>query len=269
MQQTFLRGPLGKFGTPVCRIGLSATYRPGRQTIYKALDEGLDYFLYFGFDTHMTSVLREAIRGRRERYVLATGAYNWILWHQPLRRTLERRLRQMRTDYIDLYHFFGITRRKHFTQQVRDELQAVRESGLVRGVSISTHDRGLAAELARDGALDAVMIRYNAAHRGAETEIFPHLPDSNPAVIGYTATAWTKLFRRPRGYPKGGRIPDPGMCYRFVLSNPHVHVCLMAPGNQKQFERNLAEIRRGPLEEENMQFMRAFGDLVDHQRRVI
>lgn len=262
MQQDFLRAPLARFGTPVCRIGLSASYRPGRSTVFKALDEGLNYFMYFGFDTQMTSVLRETMGGRREQFVLATGGCNWILFHRPLRRALEKRLRQMRTDYIDVFHYFGITRRKHLTQQVRDELQEIRESGLVRGVSISTHDRTLAAELVRDGVLDAIMIRYNAAHRGAEMEIFPHLPDSNPAVIGYTATRWTQLFRRPRGYPENGRLPTPGMCYRFVMSNPAVHVCLMAPANLKQFERNLAEIRGGPLAEDDAQFMRRFGDIV-------
>ena len=262
MQQDFLRAPLAKFGTPVCRIGLSATYRPGRKTVFKALDEGINYFMYFAFDTQLTSVLRETMHGRREQFVLATGGCNWILFHRPLRRVLEKRLREMHTDYIDVFHYFGITRRKHLTQQVRDELQEVRESGLVRGISISTHDRQLAAELARDKTLDAIMIRYNAAHRGAETEIFPHLPASNPAVIGYTATRWTQLFRPPRGYPKGGRVPTPGMCYRFVMSNPAVHVCLMAPSNQKQFENNLAEIRQGPLAEEDMSFMRLFGDFV-------
>jgi len=267
MQQDFLRGPLAKFGTPICRIGLSATYRPGRKTVFKALDEGLNYFLYFGFDTQMTSVLRETIYGRRDQFVLATGAYNWILWHQPLRQTLERRLRQMGTDYIDIFHFFGVTRRKHLTRRVRDELQAVRESGLVRGVSVSTHDRTLAAELAREGALDAMMVRYSAAHRGAETDIFPNLPDSNPAVIGYTATRWTQLIRRPRGYPEDGRVPTAGMCYRFVLSNPAVHACIMAPGNLGQFEQNLAEIRRGPLAEDDMLFMRSFGDFVHRQHR--
>jgi aryl-alcohol dehydrogenase-like predicted oxidoreductase len=262
MMPDFWRVPLGKIGTPVCRIGLSATYRPGRQTVFKALDEGLNYFLYFGFDNHMTSVLRETVPARRGQYVLATGAYNCIWWHQNLRRTLEKRLRQMRTDYIDVFHFLGVTRRAHFTPQVREELQAVRESGLVRAVSISTHDRKFAVELAREGVLDAMMIRYNAAHIGAETEIFPHLPESNPAVVSFTATGWTGLLRPPRGYPKGERVPTAGMCYRFVLSNPAVHVCLMAPGNLKQFEQNLAEIRQGPLHEDDMRFMRNFGALV-------
>jgi aryl-alcohol dehydrogenase-like predicted oxidoreductase len=262
MQQDFLRAPLARFGTPVCRIGLSASYRPGRETVFKALDEGINYFMYFGFDNHVTSVLRETMHGRREQFVLATGGCNWLLFHRPLRRTLERRLRQMRTDYIDIFHYFGITRRKHFPQQIRDELMALRDTGLVRGVSISCHDRAFAAELARDGTVDAMMIRYNAAHRGAETEIFPHLPDTNPAVIAYTATRWTQLFRRPKGYPKDGRLPTPGECYRFVLSNPEVDVCLMAPSNREQFQRNLAEIRQGPLAEEDMMFMRSFGDVV-------
>jgi predicted aldo/keto reductase-like oxidoreductase len=262
MQQEFLRGPLGKLGTPVCRLGLSATYRPGRATIHRALDEGLNYFFFFGIDNQMTGVLREVIPARREQYVLAAGACNYIWGHQNLRRTLEKRLRQTRAGYIDVFHFLGVTRPSHFTSRVRDELQAVRESGLVRAVSMSTHDRKFAIQLARDGVLDAMMIRYNAAHRGAETEIFPHLPASNPAVTSFTATRWRYLIRRPRGYAKDGRIPTPGMCYRFVLSNPAVHVCLTAPTNLRQFESNLAEIRKGPLAEDEMQFMREFGEVV-------
>ena len=261
MEQDFLRAPLGKLGSPVCRIGLSATYRPGRATVHKALDEGLNYFFFFGIDNHMTRVLREVVPARRGQYVLATGAYNYVFAHQNLRRALEKRLRQTRTDYIDVFHFLGVTNPKQFTPRVRDELQAVRESGLVRAVSMSTHDRRFAAALVREGVLDAMMIRYNAAHRGAEAKIFPRLPESDPAVVSFTATRWRFLLRRPHGYPKDGRIPTAGM-YRFVLSNPAVHVCLMAPSNLKQFQSNLAEIRRGPLAEDDMRFMREFGDVV-------
>jgi aryl-alcohol dehydrogenase-like predicted oxidoreductase len=263
----FLIAPLGKLGTPVFRLGLSASYRPGKDTVLAAIDSGVNYFFYFGFDTQMTGALRDAIRGRREQFVLATGGYNWILWQSNLRRTLESRLRQMRTDYIDVFHYLGVTKRKYWTPQIADELQAIRESGLVRAVSISTHDRKLAAELANSGALDAMMIRYNAAHRGAEQDIFSRLPASNPAIISFTATRWHYLLRAPKGYPKGARIPSAGMCYRFVLSNPHVHVCLNAPTNRKQLEQNLAEVRRGPLDEDEMQFMRSFGDAVYREYR--
>jgi hypothetical protein len=126
-----------------------------------------------------------------------------------------------------------------------------------------------AAELAANGTLESIMVRYNAAPRGAETEIFPQLADMHPrpAVIGYTATRWTQLFRRPRGYPRDGRLPTPGMCYRFVMSNPAVNVCITAPGNETQFARNLAEIRRGPLNEEDVSLMHSFGDFVRGRRQ--
>lgn len=258
----FLRAPLGALRTRVCRIGLSGSYLPGRETIFKALDEGLNYFFFYGFDYQMIRVLRDLPPTRRSELVLATGAYNYLISHQNLRRTLEKRLRQVKADHIDLFHFLGVTKPKQFTPQVRDDLAAVRASGLVRGVSLSTHDRKFAAQLACEGVVDAIMIRYNAAHRGAETEIFPHLAPDAIGVVSYTATRWTALLRGPRGYPKDGRIPTAGMCYRFVLSNPNVHVCLMAPANLRQFESNLAEIRRGPLGADDMQFLREFGDAV-------
>jgi predicted aldo/keto reductase-like oxidoreductase len=56
------------------------------------------------------------------------------------------------------------------------------------------------------------------------------------------------------------------MTYRFVLSNPHVHVCMTAPSNLRQFEANLAEVKKGPLSDEEMEFMKKFGDVV-YQRK--
>lgn len=265
MDPSWLNTTLGKLGTPVCRLGLSASYRPGERTVYRAAEEGLNYFFFFGMDGQMIRALRELVKHNRERYVLATGAYSYLWWHQNFKRTLEKRLRQLNTDYIDLFHFLGVPRARHFPPRVRDELQAIREDPRVRGISISTHDRKLAGELAAQGALDAMMIRYNAAHPGAERDIFPHLQPHNPAVVSFTATRWRYLLRRPRGWPKDRPVPTAGQCYRFVLSNPNVHVCLTAPGDLRQFESNLAEIRQGPLPEDEMKFMREFGEAV-HRR---
>ena len=50
---------------------------------------------------------------------------------------------------------------------------AARLDGVVRLLGLTSHQRRLAAEAARSGLLDMLMIRYNAAHRGAETEVFP------------------------------------------------------------------------------------------------
>ena len=265
MTQVFTRASLGKISSSVFRLGLATSYRPGKEAVYKALDEGVNYFFYFGFDTQMVGVLREVVQRDREKYVVATGAYNYIWGHQNLRRTLEKRLRQLRTDYIDVFHFLGVMRPKEFTERVRDELAELRADPRVRGVAISCHNRKFVGELAAQGALDAIMIRYDAAHRGAEQETFPCLAQHQPGVVSYTATRWSYILRRPMGWPRDGRIPSAGMCYRFVLSNPNVDVCLTAPRSVKELEQNIAAVRQGPLPPEEMEFMRSFGDAV-HRR---
>jgi aryl-alcohol dehydrogenase-like predicted oxidoreductase len=256
---------LGKTGRSVHRLGLSASYRPGRKTIYKALDEGVNVFFFFGFDTQMTRVLKEVIKRDREKYFVVTGAYNYIWWHQNLRRALEKRLRQLETDYLDAFLFLGVMKKKELSAEVKDDLARLRAEGRARAIGISTHDRKFAGELAAEGALDLLMIRYNAAHRGAELDIFPHLAPYNPGVVSYTATRWTYLLRRPRSWPRSEPIPTAAMCYRFVLSNPHVHVCLTAPRNEKELLENLTAVRQGPLSQEEMEFMAKFGDIV-HQK---
>jgi aryl-alcohol dehydrogenase-like predicted oxidoreductase len=262
MVEDFAHATLGKLGCRVFRLGLSGTYRPGKQAIHQALDAGVNYLFFYGFDSQTIGVLRDVMPGNREKYVAATGAYNLIWTRQDFRRTLEKRLRQLRTDYIDVFHFLGVMKPKQFPEPLREELRRLKEQGLVRGIAMSCHNREFAGELAAQGALDVLMIRYNAAHRGAERDIFPHLATHNPGVVSYTATRWTYLLRRPHGWPKDGRIPTAPMCYRFVLSNPHVDVCLTTPSNPRQLEANLAAIREGPLAEDEMRFMHEFGDAV-------
>ena len=89
----FLDSTLGATEIPVHRLGLSATNRPGKKTIHRAIDAGVNYFFAYGFDRQMVTTLRDLFQREREKYVISTGAYNLLISHQSLRRTLEKRLR--------------------------------------------------------------------------------------------------------------------------------------------------------------------------------
>ena len=260
MDDGFLRGTLGRTGIEVHRLGLAATYRPGERALERAIDEGVNYLFYFGIDTQMVKVLRRLPPDRRKRVVIATGAYNYVWWRQDLEKTLERRLRQLRTDYIDVFHFLGVMKPKDLTPRVLEQLAKLRGDPRVRAVSISCHDRKLAGRLASEGALDCLMIRYNAAHRGAETDIFPHLAAHDTGLVSYTATRWRFLLRRTKGRPRGGPIPTAGQCYRFVLSNPNFNVCMTGPANAEQLREALATLDEGPLSPEEDERLRAVGN---------
>ncbi len=264
---SFALRPFGRSGLRVSPLGLSASYLPGERTVRTAADEGINLFFAYGFDRQMFHGLREAVRARRDQLVLVSGAYNFVWWAQDVRRALEKRLRQFRTDYLDVFLFLGVMKPAEFTPRVRETLLRLKAEGKVRAIGISGHDRRLHGQLAASGEMDALMLRYNAAHRGAEQDIFPHTAAHDPGVLGYTATRWTYLLRRAKSWPRGGRVPTAGECYRFVLSNPNVHCVLTAPRSARELRENVAAVRRGALDPDDMTFMREFGDAVHRQQR--
>ncbi len=267
MSSAFQLRSLGSTGINVSPLGLSASYFPGKKTVYVAADQGVSLFFSYGIDVQMIGPLRELMKSRRDKFTLVTGAYNYIWWAQDVRKAFEKRLRQFDTDYIDVFLFMGVMKPAEFTPRVREDLLKLKEEGKVRAIGVSCHNRAFLGKLATDGDLNALMLRYNAAHRGAERDIFPHLARHNPGVISYTATRWTALLRRPKGWPKGARIPTAPECYRFVLSNPNVHAVWTAPRSERELREDVDAVRKGPLDDEDMKFMREFGDAVYNQKK--
>jgi aryl-alcohol dehydrogenase-like predicted oxidoreductase len=151
---------------------------------------------------------------------------------------------------------------------MRKEAMALREKGLVRFLAVSSHNRPLFPELAAEGLFDILHVRYNAAHRGAEEEVFPRLaPEKRPGVVTYTATRWGDLLK-PNKMPAGERPLTGADCYRFVLSNPDVDVCMTGPRTLAEMREALRALELGPLSPEEMRRIRRIGDHVHtHHRR--
>ena len=106
------------------------------------------------------------------------------------------------------------------------------------------------------------MVRYNAAHRGAETDVFPLLEvEAPPGVICYNSTRWGHLFD-PRWIPEGEKVPTPVDLYRYVLSNPYVNMVLTAPQNLQQMKDNLAVLDSQPVSDEEKDRLEKIGDHV-------
>ncbi len=130
----------------------------------------------------------------------------------------------------------------------------------MKAIGVSIHDRPRAGGLAKSSPLDLLMIRYNAAHPGAEREIFPHVSDKKPTILAYTATSWRRLLKRPGGWD--GPVMSAGDCYRFQLSSPHVDLALTGPASRAELDANLDALAKGPLTGDEEKWMRAFGHAV-------
>jgi aryl-alcohol dehydrogenase-like predicted oxidoreductase len=118
----------------------------------------------------------------------------------------------------------------------------------------------LAADVARSGLLDLLMIRYNAAHRGAETEVFPVTDPVHLPVVTYTSLRWGALLRGTPDDPPGFVPPRAPAWYRFVLQSPSVTVALMAPDDRAELEEDLTVLQApGPLSPDKYEQLAAHG----------
>jgi len=251
--------PTALHGKKIFRLGLAANYGIDEAGVSAAMDRGVNLFLWTARASGLGNPLRGALKARRDSVaVVGYATIGWFGW--GVRRGAETLLRKLGTDYLDVYQlgWLGVT--SAWTPAVERELLHLRESGKVRAISVSIHNRPRAAELARNSSLDLLMIRYNAAHPGAEHDIFPALSGGKPSILAYTATSWRKLLKRPKGWQ--GSVMTAGDCYRFQLSSPHVDMALMGPSSRAQMEENLAALEKGPLSPDEEKWMREFGKAV-------
>src|SRR5204863_288051 len=166
--------------------------------IRAALDRGVNY-LYYTTRGDMTAAAREGFKRDRDRLVIAATPLVGFFGFS-VRSGAERLLKKLGTDYLDIYQLGWLGVASAWTDGTLRELRHLKESGKVRALGVSIHDRERAGRLADDSPLDLLMIRYNMAHPGAERDIFPHLAKRKPALVAYTATRWRKLLKRPSGW---------------------------------------------------------------------
>jgi aryl-alcohol dehydrogenase-like predicted oxidoreductase len=257
---SFLKKNMPGLRKTVFRLGLSTFGGIDAAGVREALEGPVNYLFWSPKKNQAVNIeIREAMRRDRERLIVATGP-TLGYFAGSLRRAAERALRALGTEYLDVFQVFWAGKMSFLSKSVVGELIKLRDEGKVRAIGLSTHDRKLAGRLAEDSAFDVLMIRYNAAHPGAETDIFPHLAKRQPMLVDYTATSWRKLLKAPKGW--NGPVATAGDCYRFCLSNPHVDVVLQMPKTVEQMRENLRAIEKGPLSDEEMKWMRDLGKAV-------
>ncbi len=258
MPADFLARDVPALKKNVFRLGLSGSFGLDEAGCREAL-ERMQYVFWFPNMKGLTAALKDAVRRDRERYVVASGPF---LGHVPgwVRGAVEKRLRALGTDYLDVVQLSWLGKMSTFTQGVQDELVRLKQEGKVRAIGVTTHDRPRAGRLADASIVDLLQIRYNAAHPGAEQDVFPHLARRRTALVAYTATSWRKLLKRPRGWTGG--VMTAGDCYRWVLASPHVDVVLSGPRTVSELRENLAAVDRGAPSQDELAWMREFGRAV-------
>ena len=136
--------------------------------VHYALDKGINYFdtaeSYTGGDSE--TIIGQALEGKRDQVYLASkGGFGPRVRQDEMMRTLERSLRRLRTDYIDVYFTHAVNDvRRVQNPEFHVFTERAKEQGKIRYVGLSGHGGRLieCLDAAIDsGKFDVMLVAYN------------------------------------------------------------------------------------------------------------
>ncbi len=260
--------PLGSRGLAVSPFCLGIVREPG--VIVEAFDAGINFF-FLTADMHWPlyeharrglAMLLERGGGVRDAIVVAAAAYvtQPEFCTAPFREVLEAVPGLGRIDLP----VAGGAYAHDFLPRYRvyaDHLERARFGA--RAIGATLHERA-AAPLLGERMVDWVAVRYNAAHRGAEDDVFPHIGPDLPALL--------YAFKTTFGAPAPGRLEALGLDpehwrphltdhYRFALSAPRLDGLLCALGRPPHVRELADALARGPLRDDEKRYLTDLSDL--------
>ncbi|MFW5994698.1 MAG: aldo/keto reductase [Spirochaetia bacterium] len=184
---------LGKNGPEVSVIGFGAWPIGGgmgaveqsraERTVRSALDEGITLIDTAQAYRDSESFLGAALEGvRRDSYVLATKA-SFDFSPEGIRKAIETSLRELRTDYVDVYQLHSF--REPLEPSI-ETLIRLREEGKTRFVGVSNYTF---EQLRRTGIPDGLVsnqVAYNLFDRAIEDDLIPREAQAGVSIMAHS-----------------------------------------------------------------------------------
>ena len=206
-----------------------------------AVERGVNYLNWCGHPDGMQEAIRQLGPRRKNLFIASQFSARTAT---AARQELAEVLTALSTDYIDVATYYYVEHQQEWDEitapgGAAEVLESARDAGTVRAIGLTSHQRKLAAACAETNRLNMLMIRYNAAHRGAEQDIFPTTTNLQLPVVVFTCLRWGALMQNTADDPEGFVAPPAAEWYRFALCHPAVTVALMAPNGREELDQNL------------------------------
>jgi len=225
---------LGRTGLQVSEIGFGAWAIGGSwgpqdekesvKALHKALDLGVNFIdtaaVYGGGKSE--KIIAEVLKERKEEIIVATktppAPGPWPpspycdmekrFSEEYLRKNIEKRLRFLQTDCIDILQLHTWTRAWNKNPLPLITLNKLKEEGKIRFIGVSTpeDDQNCVIDLMRQGYIDTVQVIYNIFEQEAAAELLPEAIKNDVGIIVrvvFDEGVLTGKYRADSTFPEG------------------------------------------------------------------
>ena len=248
--------------------------------IHQAFDAGVN-FIDTSENYGTEPIVGKALKGRRAAIVVSTkkATRRKEVTAQTVENSLEQSLKNLGTDYIDVYSLHGVVSEDYpyLAAEIYPVLKRFQEQGKIRFIGITemfNEDtaHAMLQKAVADDLWDVLMVGFNILNQTARQAVFTRAIAQDIGI--QVMFAVRKAFSQPdylrecvAGLIEKGQIDPadlddpaapldfllqhaqsiPEAAYRFCRDEPGTHVILSGTGNPDHLRANLASFDQPPL----------------------
>jgi myo-inositol catabolism protein IolS len=207
------------------------------QALKAAFDSGITTFdtaAVYG-NGYSEQIVGQALADVRDRAIYATKVFSNHLKYQQVLDACEGSLKNLKTDYIDLYQIHWPSGSfKSEVVPIAETMRALNElkqQGKIRAIGVSNFSRDQLAEAMQYGQIDSLQPPYNLFWRGLEQDLMPFCVENHISILAYSPLA--------QGLLTGKFAPD----HKFESGDVRAKNKLFNPPHYDRAQAALAKLR--------------------------
>jgi myo-inositol catabolism protein IolS len=177
---------------------------------------------------HSEKIVGNTLRDIRDKVVIATKVFSNHLKYEQVINACHRSLKNLKTDYIDLYQIhwppgsFGSENVS--LEETMRALTDLKSQGKIRSIGVSNFSRTLIEQAVKYGRIDSLQPPYSLFWRMVETDAMPYCLKNNITILAYSPMA--------QGLLTGKFGPD----HQFAKGDHRFRNKLFQPSNYRRVQ---------------------------------
>ena len=208
---------LGKTGLTVSEVGFGCIpiirlqMDKAVKVLCHAYDQGITFYDTANMYRDSEAKIGQALSPVRDKVVIATKTIRRDA--DGLRESLEKSLRMLKTDYIDLYQFHQVANDAEWNKIRQEggaweEAQKAKAEGKIRFLGVSSHNLQMAVKLVRTELFNTIQFPFNFIETEAKDKLHAYARRKGMGIIAMKPFAGGVIDKAPLVFKYLRQFPD-------------------------------------------------------------